>query len=139
MIDYLDIEDLLAIAAQLGVSEVRDIGLLGSAAHRPTVTVFGTDAYPGLPAKAAALLSSIARNHALVDGNKRLAWTAAVTFCALNDIDLDPPSVDAAYDLVIAAATGTLDVPAIAETIGEWMRPASAAVVEQREGCPDET
>jgi death-on-curing protein len=58
--------------------------LLESALARPRASVFGQDAYPDLHLKAAALLHSPARNHALVDGNKRLAWTACRTFLAIN-------------------------------------------------------
>jgi death-on-curing protein len=52
---------------------MRDVGLLEAAAARPRATAFGADAYLGIHEKAAALLQSLARNHALVDGNKRLA------------------------------------------------------------------
>lgn len=120
-VDYPTLDDLLLIAAQLRVAEVRDLGLLESAVHRPAATVFGQDAYPELPHKAAALLAALARNHALVDGNERLALTATVVFCAINDLDLVPPSTDAAYDLVIGAATGAADVSRIAETLAEWL------------------
>ena len=78
MTRYLSLDDLLTIA-DAAVSEemvVRDAGLLESALARPQSTVFGADAYPTLHTKAAALLHSLARNHALVDGNKRLAWLA---------------------------------------------------------------
>ena len=88
-IDYLSVEDLLEIAA--GVIDhvvVRDAGLLAAAAARPRVTVFGEDAYRAFEDKAAALLHSLVRNHALVDGNKRLAWSAARIFCLLNGRDL---------------------------------------------------
>ena len=88
-IDYLSVEDLLEIAA--GVMDhvvVRDAGLLAAAAARPRITVFGDDAYPTFEDKAAALLHSLVRNHALVDGNKRLAWSAARIFCLLNGRDL---------------------------------------------------
>ena len=44
-----------------------------------------------LDGKAAALLHSIVRNHALVDGNKRLAWTAAVVFSDINGAQLEAP------------------------------------------------
>lgn len=76
-IDYLTVEDLLEIAA--GVLDevvVRDAGLLAAAAGRPLVTVFGADAYTTFDEKVAALLHSPVRNHALMDGNKRLAWAA---------------------------------------------------------------
>ena len=73
-IDYLSLDDLLEIAAGvLPVVEIRDKGLLAGAASRPRSSAFGADAYPSFPEKVAALLHSIARNHALVDGNKRLA------------------------------------------------------------------
>ncbi len=78
MIEYLDLDDLLEIARRAVGDEVkvRDYGLLESALARPRASVFGQDAYPDLHLKAAALLHSLARNRALVDGNKRLSWTA---------------------------------------------------------------
>jgi death on curing protein len=57
---------------------VRDYGLLEVALARPRDTACGKDAYPDLGAKAAALLHSIARNHGLIDGDKRLAFAAAI-------------------------------------------------------------
>jgi death-on-curing protein len=63
---------------------VRDHGLLEAALARPQATVFGKDAYPMLDGKAAALLHSLARNHALIDGNKRLALAALIAFYGLN-------------------------------------------------------
>lgn len=121
-VDFLTVEDLLEIAhGVLEVVEVRDIGLLASAAGRPQTTVFGEDAYPTLAEKAAALMHSIARNHALVDGNKRLAWSATRVFCLLNGRDI-VFSVDDADALVLAVARGDADVPDIARSIGEHLR-----------------
>ena len=74
------------------------------------MTVFGDEAYPTLAEKAAALLHSIARNHPLVDGNKRLAWAATRVFCLLNGTDLRLP-VDDAERLVVGVAAGEVDVP----------------------------
>lgn len=116
-IDCLSVEDLLEIAA--GVIDhvvVRDAGLLAAAAARPQMTVFGDDAYPTFEDKAAALLHSLVSNHALVDGNKRLAWSAARVFCLLNGRDLSY-SVDEAEDLMLSAASGQLDVPQISTWI----------------------
>ena len=87
---------------------VRDVGPLEAAVHRPRTSVLGQDAYPDLFAKAAALLHSLARNHPLVDGNKRLAWLATYVFLAKNDIELDARDDDA-YDLVVAVAAGAID------------------------------
>src|SRR4051794_37173269 len=107
---HLTVEQALRIArlAVGGPIEVRDIGLLGSAVHRPRASVLGQDAYPDLLTKAGALLHSLAGNHPLVDGNKRLAWLATYVFLAKNGVELDPHD-DAAYDLVIAVAAGEVD------------------------------
>jgi death on curing protein len=107
---YLTVEQALRIArtAVGGPIHVRDVGLLEAAIHRPRASVLGQDAYPDLVTKAAALLHSLARNHPLVDGNKRLAWLATYVFLAKNDVVLDPGD-DEAYDFVVAVAAGTID------------------------------
>jgi death on curing protein len=116
---FLDVEDLLYIAehATRAAVEVRDIGLLESAAARPRASAFGADAYPTLHDKAAALLHSIVRNHALVDGNKRLGLAAVIGFYGLNGRRLTMTN-DEAYDFVIAVASGELvDVTEIAQRL----------------------
>jgi death-on-curing protein len=118
---YLALEDVLYLAARLGEPTPRDLGLVESAILRPQTIVFGDDAYPDLHAKAAALLHSLARNHAFVDGNKRVSWLAAGAFYWANGYDLDAPE-DPAYDLVLGAATGAADVPAIAAALSGWVR-----------------
>ncbi|WP_158849099.1 type II toxin-antitoxin system death-on-curing family toxin [Saccharothrix deserti] len=121
-VEYLTLEDLLALADDLGVPKVRDVGLLDSAAHRPRSSLMGQDAYAGVHEKAAVLLESILRNHPLIDGNKRLGWMAAFVFCGLNGIDLDAPEDDA-YDLVIALATSEIGYPEAAVRLSAWTRP----------------
>jgi death-on-curing protein len=119
---YLTLALLLRVAERTcGKSvEVRDYGLLESALARPAATVYGADAYPTVHGKAAALLHSLCNNHALVDGNKRLAWAAAAVFLWINGYDLDAPEDDA-FDLVIAVADGSLvDVEKIAERLAAW-------------------
>ena len=109
MTAYLSLDDLLAAAeAAVGrTPEVRDYGLLESAMARPQTTVFGEDAYPGLHQKAAALLHSLVRNHALVDGNKRLGWVAVRLFYVLNNLDLRAAHDDA-FEFVMRIAAGEL-------------------------------
>ena len=107
---YLTLPELLHVAERtLGPGyAVRDYGLLEAALARPQATAFGKDAYPDLDAKAAALLHSIARNHALIDGNKRLALAAVIAFYGLNGRRLTLTN-DEAYDLVISVSAGQLD------------------------------
>ena len=120
-VDYLSLEDLLEIAAGVvGEVAVRDLGLLASAAARPQASAFGAAAYPSFAEKAAALMHSLGRNHALVDGNKRLAWAGTRVFCLLNGRDLTF-TVDEAEGLVVAVAAGDLDVPELAVRLAEHL------------------
>ena len=121
-VHYLALEDVLYLAARLGEPTPRDIGLVESAVGRPQATVFGPDAYPDLHHKAAALLHSLARNHAFLDGSKRVSWLAAGACYYANGWVLDAPE-DPSYDLVIAVATGDADVPDIAAALAQWVRP----------------
>ena len=111
----LTTEELLHIARRtLGQVLVRDVGLLEAAAARPDASVFGADAYPTIHLKVAGLMQSIARNHALVDGNKRLTLAAAIAAFGINGWRFTLTN-DEAYDLVIDIATGELsDVAQIA-------------------------
>ena len=122
MTEYLDLDDLLEIArAAVGADvAVRDYGLLESALARPSATVFGEDAYFDLHLKAAALMHSLARNHALVDGNKRLAWTACRTFLAINGCWITAPDDDR-FNFVIGVASGELtDLDDVAGQLRAW-------------------
>ena len=107
---FIELDDLLHIARRTLDADpvVRDHGLLESALARPQASAFGQDAYPTLDQKAGALLHSLARNHALIDGNKRLALAATIAFLGINGQKLTL-SNDDAYDFVIAVAQGDLD------------------------------
>lgn len=116
---FLDYESLLHVGRRAIGSEpeVRDAGLLASAVARPRASALGEDAYPDIHTKAAALMHSLARSHALVDGNKRLALAATIAFYGLNGMRLTFTN-DEAYELTIAVATGRLDaVEDIANTL----------------------
>ena len=122
MIEYLDLDDLLEVARRAVGDDVviRDYGLLEAAQARPRASVLGGDAYPDLHLKAAALLQSLARNHALVDGNKRLAWTACRTFLAINGRWISATE-DQRFELVIRIATGEAsDIDEIARQLRAW-------------------
>jgi death on curing protein len=108
--EFLDRDDVLtAGAAAAGqILTVGDYGLLDAAVARPRATVFGVDAYPDHLSKAAALLQLLARNRALVDGNKRIAWAAAWTFLYINGVELGEFDVDDAEEFVNAVATDAM-------------------------------
>lgn len=116
MTAYLDVEDLLILIKDLHVGPIRDIGLLASAVERPRTRLWGLDAYPSIPMKAAALLDSLVNDHPLVDGNKRLGWLATAVFLALNGPE-PQLSNDEAYDLVIAVAHSRMELADIAESL----------------------
>ncbi len=115
-IEYLDLEDVVEMVRILMVGPIRDVGLLDSAVNRPRSSAFGDDAYLTLELKAAALLHSMTKNHALVDGNKRLAWLCTVVFCDLNDFSSDL-SDDEAFQLVWEIASSAMDIALIAKRL----------------------
>lgn len=123
MTDYLDRDDVLTAGSIAfgGELKVRDYGLLDAAGARPQATVFGVDAYPQLWDKAAALLQSLARNHALIDGNKRTAWAAAWTFLHINGIELAADfDVDRAENLMNEVATCEVELGYIAAELASF-------------------
>lgn len=105
--EFLDLEDLVYLAARLpgDPPPVRDMGLLAAAAARPQARLFGSDAYPDLVSKAAALLQSVVNSHALVDGNKRLGWLATAVFLEINGVRASQVANDEVFDLVIWIAS----------------------------------
>jgi death-on-curing protein len=122
---YLTLDELLHVMERTLGSDVvvRDYGLLESALARPQASVFGADVYVGLEHKAAAMLHSLARNHALVDGNKRLTLSGTIAFLGLNGRRLTL-SNDEAYHLIVDVASGQLDeVGEVAERLSEGSAP----------------
>ena len=119
--EFLSLEDLLDIVSALTIGPVRDLGLLNAAALRPQTTLMGQDAYPSTTAKAAALLESLTKNHALIDGNKRLGWAACSVFLSLNALPIrDTVSNDDVYELVIAVASSQITMEQVCATLSEW-------------------
>jgi death on curing protein len=115
-VEYLDLDDIIEMVRALKVGPIRDVGLLDSAVNRPRASAFGDDAYPTLELKAAALLHSMTKNHALVDGNKRVAWLSTVVFCDLNGYTPEL-SDDDAFQIVWDIASDSLDVAVIAHRL----------------------
>jgi death-on-curing protein len=114
---YLTLEQALRIIGAEGIGPVLDVGLLDSALARPRASAFGEDAYPTLDLKAAALLHSVCKNHALVDGNKRLSWLLTETFLRRNahGVALSDEQI---YALVMDVAAGNVsELKAIAQRL----------------------
>jgi death on curing protein len=123
MTTYLELGDALYVIKSLGFY-VKDVGLLDSALARPQTTVFGEDAYPSLELKAAALSHSVAKNHALVDGNKRTTWTLMVAFLFQNGYKHNFTEAEG-MDFVLGIATDELSLEQAAEMIRQHLVPLS--------------
>ena len=122
---FLTLDDVTALGVAMMAQEgeeflIADLGLLGAALMRPQTSAFGQDAYPALSTKGAALMHSLARNHALADGNKRMAWAATKLFLRFNDVALRASTPEAGERFVLDVAQGSLEVPQIAAQIQEW-------------------
>lgn len=110
---WLSLAEVLELHRRLieqsgGMSGLRDLGLLEASLAQPHQSFAGTDLYPGLCAKAAALGFSLIQNHPFVDGNKRIGHAATDITLVLNGIEL-MASVDAAESDVMAVARGEMD------------------------------
>ena len=125
----LTLDELMHVAERTigSAVTVRDAGLLESAVARPRASVLGADAYPTLESKAAAFAHSVIRNHALVDGNKRLGLAALLVTLGVNGRRLSW-SNEQAYDFIMDIAEGRLDdVAGIAARIAEGLQPLEPA------------
>lgn len=123
MIIYINAAQAIAVVEHLEL-RVRDSGLLFSALSRPATSLFGEDAYATLELKAAALLSSLAQNHALFDGNKRLSLLLTFSFLRVNGRRVTF-SNDEAFDLILAAAQGHASLEDLADQIAQHTRTLS--------------
>ena len=124
-VEFLDTDDLIELARRLlgDPPPIRDVGLLTAAAARPQASAFGSDAYPDIWTKAAALLQSVVNNHALIDGNKRLGWLATAVFLELNGASVTAAPNDDVYELVMRVAAEDLAVEKIADLLRELSQP----------------
>lgn len=123
MTEYLEPEQAVEAARHLGLF-IRDEGLLFSALARPQASAFGEDAYPTLELKAAALMTSVARNHALLDGNKRFSWYLTLAFVKLNGYRVEMAQ-DAAFDFILGVAQGELELDEVADAFARHLVPVA--------------
>jgi death on curing protein len=124
-VEYLDLADYVAIAAEVTGLEVATIvalpslSLADSALHAPSAGFGEREFYPEFVEKAAVLLARLVANHPLPDGNKRAAWVSLRLFVEINGWRWDPmPSVDDAEQAVLAVASGSW----AHEQMSAWLR-----------------
>lgn len=126
---YLELGDLIAIATRVlglevdAVLAITELGLAESALARPQSSFGGTEFYPTLPEKAAVLMHGLSRNHAFLDGNKRIATIATLMFLNFNGHSLDLDPAEEAYTAIAGAASGELDLRKLTEWVTERIRP----------------
>lgn len=99
-----------------GLDGIRDENLLDSAINAPFQTFGGEYVYKTLEAKAARLGYFIVKNHAFVDGNKRIGMLAMMVFLELNDIGLTCSDQDI-IETGLRLATGEMDDQQLLEWI----------------------
>ena len=123
--EYLELADYLAISAEITglgeetITKVTKLDLADSALHAPAAGFGEVEFYPDFIEKAAVLVTHLAKNHPLPDGNKRAAWVALRLFVEVNGWSWTPtPSVDDAEQAVLAIASGDWDQ----ENMTTWLR-----------------
>lgn len=112
---YLELADALYLIQAMRF-QAKDVGLIGAGLSRPSVSLFGAEAYPTLELKAAALAHSIAKNHALIDDNKRTTWTLMVSFLFQNGYKHNFTEAEG-FAFVLGVATDELSLEQAAEQI----------------------
>jgi death-on-curing protein len=119
---YLTLAEVVDLHRRLlkatgGAAGIRDLGALESALAQPKITLAGSDLYPTLAEKAAALCFSLVGNHPFVDGNKRVGHAAMETFLLLNGAEIDA-SVGEQERIMLDLAAGRVD----REHLAGWLR-----------------
>jgi death-on-curing protein len=92
-IRYLRLSEVLTLYQRVmeisgGEEGIRDLGALQSALAQPRMTYGGEELYPSLAEKAGVLAYSLLKNHAFVDGNKRIAHAAMEVFLVMNGYEV---------------------------------------------------
>lgn len=104
------------IAETGGSDGIRDESLLEAAAGAPYQTFDNAELFPSIQQKAARLGYGLIRNHAFVDGNKRIGAHAMLVLLALNGIEL-AYSQDELTEIVLKTAASTASF----EDLLQWL------------------
>lgn len=86
--DIIALHDTALTLGNGGSGGIRSNHQLASAALQPYQSIFGEDAYPTIPEKAAAHAFFLAESQPFIDGNKRTAALAVTVFLDLNGYEL---------------------------------------------------
>ena len=95
------------IKATGGSDGIRDEGMLDLALNNPFQSFGGKELYPSIQAKAARLCFGLVKNHAMLDGNKRLGTHVMLVFLALNGYELSYSQKELS-DVILALASGDI-------------------------------
>lgn len=106
------------IKATGGSDGIRDEGMLDLALNNPFQSFGGKELYPSVQAKAARLCFGLVKNHAMLDGNKRLGTHVMLVFLALNGYELYYSQQELS-DMVLALASGDIGEKEILQWIIE--------------------
>jgi death on curing protein len=119
---YLTVGEVLEIYQHVmrqsgGSLGIRDLNALESAVAQPRMTFGGSELYPTIVEKAAALGFSLIQNHPFVDGNKRTGHAAMETFLILNGYEI-VASVEEHVDIILGVASSQVN----REAFTGWLR-----------------
>ncbi len=109
------------IEATGGSKGVRDEGMLDSALSNPFQSFGGEELYPSVQAKAAQLCYGLVKNHAMLDGNKRLGTHVMLVFLALNGYELEYSQKELS-DIILTLAAGEVRADSLLQWIIEHQK-----------------
>ncbi len=127
---YLTLAELIELHRRIivqsgGADGIRDLGLAESALAQPRMSFGGSELYPTLAEKAAALCFSLVMNHPFVDGNKRIGHAAMETFLVMNGFELDA-DIDDSETVILRLAAGELGRMPFTKWVGEHVTDVEA-------------
>lgn len=100
-----------------GAAGLRDEGLLDSAVSAPFQSFDGTELFPTVIEKAARLCFGLVKNHAFIDGNKRIGAHSMLVFLAINDTELTYTQEELT-NIILGVASGKIDY----EDLLSWIK-----------------
>lgn len=123
VMQYLSIDEVIALHKYSverfgGSSDLLNRGKLEASLAAPMQNVFDTELYPDVWSKAAILGFSLIKNHAFIDGNKRIGLFAMLRFLEINGYSLSGVTNDELYQFTIDIASSAIDK----DEITAWLK-----------------